>query len=112
MARRKSMVSAPTGISPVYQRLHDGALAAIAEYDDPRRMEQHLQLVADGIARPLEDLLRFHRERVEACERGEPITVSRFELSRWFTDLPEGVWSFILHADGTGSEGASRHSVE
>ncbi|MBT2497128.1 hypothetical protein J7E45_16065 [Microbacterium sp. ISL-59] len=103
MARRKSTVSAPTGISPAYQHLHERALAAIAEYDDPRRMEQHRVLVAEGIARPLDDLLRFHRERAEACEREEPITVSRFELSRWFKDLPEGVWSFTLHADGTGN---------
>lgn len=102
MARRKSAVSAPTGISPVYLHLHMQALAAIAEYDDPRRTEQHRQLVVEGIARPLDDLLRFHRERAEACERQGPITVSRFELTQWFSDLPEGVWSFVLHPDGTG----------
>lgn len=102
MARRKSTASAPTGISPAYLHLHDQALAAIAEYDDPRRVEQHRVLVAEGIARPLEDLLRHHRERADACARHESITVSRFELTRWFNDLPEDAWSFTLHADGTG----------
>ena len=89
MARRKSTVSARTGVSPVYLHLRDQSLAAIAECDDPRRMEQHRQLVAEGIARPLDDLLRFHRGRVEACERQVPITVSRFELSRWFKYSPK-----------------------
>ncbi|MEH3088728.1 MAG: hypothetical protein PGN24_03700 [Microbacterium arborescens] len=107
MARRKNTNVTLTGISPVYRHLHRQALAAIAEYDDPQRLEHHRQLVADGIARPLDDILRFHRERAAACERLSPITVSRFELSRWFEGLPEGVWSFTLHPDGTGTENRS-----
>lgn len=103
MARRKQGAVIHTGVvAPVYRHLHARALAEIARYEDPTFRETHERFVEEGLARPLAELLRPHQARVAACERREPITVARFEISRWFKDLPENVWSFTLYPDGTG----------
>lgn len=103
MARRKKgAVVDPGAVAPVYRHLHARAVATINRYEDPSFRETYGKFVAEGLARPLTELLRPHQARVAACERREPITVARFEISRWFKDLPDNVWSFTLYPDGTG----------
>lgn len=100
MPRPKSESPHVGNVADVYEYLHQRALREIEGLKAGADVVEIL--FNDGIGRPLDVMLQPYQERADACARREPLNVGRWELTRWFDDLPDGVWSFTLNPDGSG----------